>query len=146
MPTASRLIAAVCLMVIAFIVSGMIMDNGDEGKDYGNFVYVNMILGLVCGWKVMGKRAGRGWTSAINNGLTGVAALVFWGLFVQGTYEMFRQAMRNRYGGPFESLQAIFTLSLDYGRQLMVPEILTTLAIGAVIAGLLTEEGWRRWR
>lgn len=145
MPTASRLVAAVCLVVVAFIVSGMIIDNGEEGKDYGYFTYVNILIGWICGWKIMGKRAGRGWTAGINNGLTGVAALVFWGLFVQGTYEMFRLAMRHRFDGPFEALLAIFQLSVEYGKQLLAPEIILTLLIGAVVTGLAVEQASRRW-
>jgi len=146
MPTAPRLVAAICLAVIAFLVSGMIISNGEEGKDYGWFTYVNLLIAGACGWKVMGKRAGRGWTAAVNNGLTGVAALVFWALFVQGWYEMFRLAMRHRYDGPFEALLAIFQIGVEYGKLLVVPEILWTLAIGALIAGLATEEASRRWR
>ncbi|WP_299078662.1 TrgA family protein [uncultured Ruegeria sp.] len=146
MPSASRLVAAICLVVIAFLVSSMIIENGEEGKDYGYFTIVNIALGWICGWKVMGKRAGRGWTAGVNNGLTGVASLVFWALFVQGCYEMFRLAMRHRYDGPFEALLAIFKIGLDYGQLLLVPEILVTLGVGAVVAGLATEEASRRWR
>ncbi|NOD29763.1 TrgA family protein [Ruegeria atlantica] len=146
MPTASRLVAAVCLVVLAFLVSGMVIDNGEEGKDYGYFTYVNMALGAICGWKIMGKRAGRGWTAGINNGLTGVASLLFWALFVQGCYRMFDLAMRNRYGGPFEAVMAIFSIGIDYGKQLIYPEILVALAIGAVVAGLATEQASRKWR
>lgn len=146
MPTASRLVAAVCLIVLAFLVSSMVIENGEEGKDYGYFTYVNMALGAICGWKIMGKRAGRGWTAGINNGLTGVASLVFWALFVQGCYRMFDLAMRNRYGGPFEAVMAIFSIGIDYGKQLIYPEILVTLAIGAVVAGLATEQAGRKWR
>ncbi len=146
MPTASRLIAAVCLLVVAFLVSSMIITNGEEGKDYGAFTYINMFLGVACGWMIMGRRAGKGWTAAINNGLTGIASLVFWGLLVQGCYEMFRLAMRHRYDGPFEALLAIFQIGIEYGRLLLTPEILLTLAIGALVAGLATEEASRRWR
>ncbi|RLK10389.1 TrgA family protein [Ruegeria conchae] len=146
MPTASRLVAALCLLVIAFLVSSMIINNGEEGKSYGWFTYVNMLLAVTCGWVIMGKRAGRGWTAAVNNGLTGVAALVFWGLFVQGTYEMFSQAMRHRYGGPFEALLEIFKIGVAYGEQLLPSEILITLGIGAVVTGILTEIAYRRWR
>ncbi len=146
MPTASRLVAALCLLVIAFLVSSMIINNGEEGKSYGWFTYVNMLLAVACGWVIMGKRAGRGWTAAVNNGLTGVAALVFWGLFVQGTYEMFSQAMRHRYGGPFEALLEIFKIGVAYGEQLLPSEILITLGIGAVVSGILTEIAFRRWR
>ncbi len=146
MPTASRLVAALCLVVIAFIVSGMVIQNGPEDKEYGKFTYVNMSIGFICGWVIMGKRAGRGVTAGINNGLTGAAALVFWGLFVQGTYEMFSLAMRQRYGGPFEALLSIFSIGVEYGKQLIVPEILWTLAIGAVVTGLATEFAARRWK
>ena len=146
MPTAARLIASVCLLVIAFLVSSMIIENGEEGKSYGYFTIVNMVLGVVCGWVIMGKRAGRGWTAGINNGLTGVASLVFWGLFVQGSYEMVQQAMRNRFGGPFEAVLAIFELGIGFASQLGAVEILITLAIGAVISGLLTEGAARRWK
>ncbi len=146
MPTASRLVAALCLLVIAFLVSSMIINNGEEGKSYGWFTYVNMLLAVACGWIVMGKRAGRGWTAAVNNGLTGVAALVFWGLFVQGAYEMFSQAMRHRYGGPFEALLEIFKIGVAYSEQLLPSEILITLGIGAVVSGILTEIAFRRWR
>jgi len=145
MPTASRLVAALSLMVVAFLVSGMIIDNGEEGKDYGYFTYVNLVLGFLCGWVIMGKRAGRGWTAAVNNGLTGVVSLVFWGLFVQGTYEMFRLAMRHRYDGPFEALLAIFQIGVDFGKPLISPEIIATLAIGALLSGLFTEGASRRW-
>ncbi|MTH99636.1 MULTISPECIES: TrgA family protein [Alphaproteobacteria] len=146
MPTAPKLVAAICLMVVAFLVSGMIIDNGEEGKSYGYFTFVNLALGFACGWGIMGKRAGRGWTSALNNGLTGMVSLVFWGLFVQGAYEMFRLAMRHRYDGPFEAVLAIFELGVEFGKQLMVPEILITLAIGALVAGVFTEQAARRWR
>ncbi|WP_170331342.1 TrgA family protein [Ruegeria arenilitoris] len=146
MPSAPRLVAAICLLVVAFLVSSMIIDNGEEGKDYGWFTVVNMVIGVVCGWKIMGKRVGRGWTGAINNGITGVASLVFWGLFVQGCYEMFRLAMRHRYNGPFEALIDIFKIGIDYSQLLLAPEILWTLVIGALIAGLATEEAGRRWR
>ena len=81
-------------MVVAFLVSGMAIANGEESKDHGCFTYVNMTPGIICGWVVMGKRTGRGWTAGVNNGLTGVAALVFRVLFLQDTHEMFGQAMR----------------------------------------------------
>jgi len=146
MPDAARLVAALSLALIAFIVSGQIMPLMPEGTNFGWFTYVNMALGILCGWIVMGKRAGRGITPAINNGLTGVAALVFWGLFVQGVYEMVRLAMRNRYDGPFEALAAIFEIGLDYGTTILVPTVVLTLLAGAVLAGLATEFAWRNWR
>ncbi|MEM9552142.1 MAG: TrgA family protein [Pseudomonadota bacterium] len=146
MPNASRLIAAVSLAVLAFIASGMVMPLMPDGIDFGYFTYINMALGLACGWIIMGSRAGRGVTAAINNGITGTAALVFWALFVQGCYEMFRKAMQNWYDGPFEAIIAVFQIMFDYALIVFVPSVILTLVIGGVISGLATEQASRRWR
>ena len=147
MPDAARLAAAICLALIAFIVSGQVMPLMPEGTDFGWFTWVIVALGLICGWVIMGKRAGRGTTAAINNGLTGVAMMVFWALFVQGCYEMFDRAMRNRYDGPFEALAAIFEIAaMEYGVVLLVPNIIFTLLVGAILAGFATDYAKKRWR
>ncbi|SDD80899.1 TrgA family protein [Ruegeria marina] len=146
MPTAARLVAAICLAVLALVVSQQVKPLMPEGTDFGYFDFVNMGLGLLCGWFVMGTRAGRGISAGITNGLTGMAALVFWALFVQGSYEMFRLAMRNRYDGPFEAVLAIFEKGVEFGAVLLAPNIIWTLLAGAVICGLMTEVAWRRWR
>ncbi len=145
MPSAAKLVAAIGLAILAFIVSGMIIPLLPENTDVGYFPFINIILGVLCGWFVMGKRAGRGVTAAINNGFTGMVSLVFWALFVQGCYEMIRLAMRNRYSDAFESIIAIFKIMIEHGMILMDVWIIVTLIVGGVITGLLTENAWRRW-
>ncbi len=146
MPTGARLTAALCLALLAFILSSEIMPLMPEGTDFGYFTLINIAIGLIIGWVVMGKRAGRGFVPAINNGIGGVAVMLFWGLFIQGTYEMFRLAMRNRYDGPFEALSAIFTIGLDYAIVIFVPVVIVTVLVGALLSGLVTEHASRRWR
>ena len=146
MPNAARLIAALCLAVVAFIVSGQVMPLMPEGTDFGYFTVVNVALGIVVGWVAMGKRAGRGTAAAVTNGLTGIALLVFWALFIQGCYEMFRRAMRNRYDGPFDALMAIFEIGIGYGAVLLVSYIIGTLLGGGIVAGLATEYASKKWR
>jgi hypothetical protein len=145
MPDAARLVSALCLALIAFIVSGQVMPLMPEGTDFGWFTWINVALGVIVGWIVMGKRAGRGVTAAINNGITGVVSLVFWALFVQGSYEMVRQAMRNRYDGPFEALSSIFIIGMEYGLIMLVPSIIFTLLIGGVLAGFAADYAKKRW-
>ncbi|MGB7244262.1 MAG: TrgA family protein [Sulfitobacter sp.] len=146
MPTAARLTAAICLAVVAFILSGQIMPLMPESTDFGYFTYVNIVLGLACGWIVMGKRAGRGVTAAINNGLSGVACLIFWGLFIQAANEMVRLAMRNRYDGAFDALASMFQIALDWGLILLTVPIGITVLFGSVLSGLFTEMAKRKWR
>ncbi|WIY24188.1 TrgA family protein [Parasedimentitalea psychrophila] len=146
MPTGAKLTAALCLALLAFILSEEIKPLMPEGTSFDNFTYLNMAIGLVVGWVVMGKRAGRGTVPAINNGISGVAVMLFWGLFIYGADEMFRLAMRNRYDGPFEALSQIFVIGLDYATVIFVPQVIATVLIGALVSGLVTESASRRWR
>jgi len=145
MPTGARLTAAISLALLAFVVSGQVMPLMPEGTEFGYFTHVNVVLGLLTGWIFMGRRVGHGLVPAINNGLTGAAVMVLWALFIQGAWEMFRLAMRNRFDGPFEALLAIFTLSVDYFFVIAVPTVLISLAVGGCLAGLLAENAHKRW-
>ncbi|MBD3663202.1 TrgA family protein [Sulfitobacter aestuariivivens] len=146
MPTAARLMAAVCLAALAFLLSGVVMPLMPESTDFGYFVPVNIVLGLLAGWFVMGKRAGRGTTAAINNGLTGVFVLVLWALFVQSCNEMTRLAMRNRYDDAFEAIVAIFEIGAEWAWTIATFDFMVIAIIGAVLSGLATEFAENRWR
>ena len=145
-PSAGNLVAGMCLMVVAFVVSGMIPALLPEGTDMGYFTVVNLVLAFVVGWRTIGSRVGRGTTSAITIGLTGSIVLVFWALFVQACNEMTRLAMRNRYGDAFEALIAIFELMTEWFLLMLTAPVLGTLAVGGIISGLVAESAAKRWR
>lgn len=145
MPDAAKLVAGLGMALLAFIVSGMIMPLFEEEMNFGYFTHVNIVLGFIVGWIVIGRRAGRGMISAINVGLTGAVALVFWGLFVQSSNEMTRLAMKNRFDGPFEALVSIFEIGADWAILMTTVPIWATLLIGGVIVGFATEFAWRAW-
>ncbi len=150
MPDAARLTAAACLAVVAFFLSGLVMEayEAEIGGEvnFGAFIPVNIVLGIAVGWFSMGKRAGRGVSSAITNGVTGAFLLVLWGLFVQACNEMTARAMKNLYDGPIEAIGAIFQIGAEWGLLLLTAPILGTLAVGAFVSGILTEYAWRTWR
>lgn len=150
MPDAARLVAALSLSVVAFFLSGLVMDVytqfiGSE-VNFGWFIWINVALGLAVGWFSMGKRAGRGVSAAVTNGVTGVFLLVLWGLFVQACNEMTRRAMKNLYDGPIEAIGAIFQIGAEWGLLMLTIPIFGTLAVGAFVTGILTEYAWRTWR
>ena len=146
MPTAARLFSAVALAILAFIVSGQAMPLMPEGTDFGMFTYVNIAVGAVMGWVVVGKRAGRGLIPGITNGMTGMLTMMFWCLCIYGAYEMFSRAMDRRYDDPFESVMAIFELGFDYALMIFVQNIIVTLLIGGVLTGLAAEYAAKRFR
>lgn len=146
MPTAARLVAAICLMFVAFFLSMLVIPLMPESTDFGYFVPVNLFLGLCIGWIVMGKRAGRGPTAAINNGLTGVFVLFLWGIGVQAINEMVRRAMRNRYDGPFEAIVAVFQIGAEWAYMVATLPVGGTALVGGIISGMLAEAASKRWR
>jgi hypothetical protein len=146
MPDAAKLIAALFIGVTGYIASLLFMPLMPESTDFGSFVYVNSMIGIFVGWSVMGKRAGRGITAAINNGFTGAFMLVLWALFLHSCYQMFDRAMDNWYNGAFTALAAIFQFMAEYGLVLMDVRVLFALVAGGLLAGLATEYAWRTWR
>ena len=139
MPTAARLIAALCLAALAWLLSDMVKPLFEEDKNFGSFNLINAGLGLVVGWQVIGSRAGRGMGAAINNGLTGGVLLLFWALLLHSSYKMFQVSMRGRYDGAFEAAAAIFQIMADYAVLIATPLILFTLIVGAALSGLFAE-------
>lgn len=139
MPTAAKLMAAICLAVVGYILSLMVMPLMPESTDFGYFIPLNIFLGLCVGWFVMGRRAGRGTTAAINNGLTGVFVLMLWGVGVQAINEMIRLAMRNRYDGPFEAMVAVFQIGAEFAVIIMTAPIAIVAVIASIITGVLVE-------
>jgi hypothetical protein len=117
-----------------------------EGTQFGSFTGVNTCLGILLGWTVMGKRAGRGYVGAINNGLTGAVTLAIWGLFVQACYSMVQLAMRHRYDSFFDAILGIFDEFLDLSQHLLHADILVALFGGAIFAGIIAEFATRQGR
>lgn len=149
MPTAARLVAAIALAALGWFASELIkpLIEAQTGRtEFGAFSAINLVIGAVCGWIVIGKRAGRGYSAAIGNGITGTAALVFWGLFVQAVAEMVRLSLARRYDGPIEAIAAVFELIVDYGAYLLDAQVLVALFAGAIVAGVSSEYAARRWR
>jgi len=146
MPTAARLVAALLLAGLAWILSDLVRPLMPEGTPFGSFNIINSLIGLCVGWVVMGRRAGRGIVPGINNGLTGTAVLVLWALAFHSSMEMFRLAMKNRYDGPMEAIAAIFLLASEFGLMIAVPQVAVAAVIGAVVVGLCAEFAARRWR
>ncbi|MCV3272007.1 TrgA family protein [Roseobacter sinensis] len=146
MPDAARLVAAICIGLLGYIVSLQIIPLMPESTDFGYFVYVNAVIGVFVGWTVMGKRAGRGLAAAVNNGFGGALMLVLWGLFIHSCVQMFDRAMANWYNGAFQALLAIVKFMAEYGLVMINPLVIFTLIAGGLLAGLFTEFAWRTWR
>ena len=144
--TAPRLVAAVLLAGVGFVASDLIRPLMPEGTQFGWFNYVNAVLGAIMGWVVIGKRVGRGVSAAVGNGVTGAAALIFWGLFTQSVNEMLRLSLRRRYDGPVEALTDMLRIGAEWALTIATVPVMGTIFIGGIVAAVLAEVSARHWR
>ncbi len=145
MPSITRLVAALCLAGMAAVLSGMIAPLFDSGFRKAPFFAVNIAIGLMVGWQVLGPRAGLGWRGALGNGLGGGALVMFWALFVHAVLLMARRAMAHWYAGPSDALIAIFDLMLGFAQVIARPDILAVFVLGSVLSGLVCAYTKAKW-
>lgn len=144
--TAAKLIGAILMGGLGIVISELVKPLLPEGTDPGHLTLVNLCIGLVFGWKILGKRAGRGIWEAVNNGLTTVIVMVIVGLFTQGANEMLRRSLLSAYDSPIFAVKESFRFSIGYGAYLLDPTIIAALFGGVVVGGIVTEIASRHWR
>ncbi|MEO5615692.1 MAG: TrgA family protein [Cypionkella sp.] len=145
MPTASKLAAAVAYALLGFIAAQCFVKYLPEGTPLGYFREITAAIGFITGWLVMGKLTRKGYREAVNSGLVTALLLVFWALLAFSLYFMIKKSMRMMYDGPMEAVLGIFQLMFDYGKMLVVPDMLGLILIGGIVAGMVTEWAGKRW-
>lgn len=145
MPTGGKLIAAVCFAALAFFISGLIIPFLPEGTPVGKFGPINALIGLIMGWVVMGKGAGKKLSQSFGYGLTTLAATVFWCLVVWAGWAMLQNSLRLRYDGPMDALKDMAQLAIDYAKLIAVQAVVIPAVVGALFMAWVTDFFARRW-
>ena len=145
MPTAAKLVAAVCFAIVGWIAANAYVPVLGVDFEAGPFRELMALIGLVVGWRVMGPDAGLGYRHAMGSGLKTAVVLVFFALLLFSVREMVLQSMKMRYDGPMEAVLDVFSLMLERAREMMTAEVLGALLIGGIVAGILTEKASKRW-
>ncbi|MBV2361176.1 TrgA family protein [Thalassococcus sp. CAU 1522] len=146
MPTAAKFIAALTFGILGLISAQIVKTLMPPSTDFGMFVPVTTGVAALCGWVIVGPRAGRGMSAAISNGFTGTVAMVLWNLFIQSANEMTARSFKRFYDTAFEAIAAIFEIAVEYGSKMLDPRLLMVLFLGGIAAGIITEFAARRWR
>jgi hypothetical protein len=145
MPTAAKLVASVLFALLSYFVADLYAQGVTDGTPVTYLRQGAAAIGLICGWRVMGRLVGKGMSDAIGSGVRTVLTTVFFVLLLFAIYKMIETSTKGIYDGPLEAVLAIFDLMLRYGRGLISPEILGTTFIGGALAGMATEWADRRW-
>ena len=148
MPTAARIVAAICIAFVAWVGSGLVKLEMPAQSSFGFFVPLSVIVALACGWIILGRRADRGrlgFGGAIGVGLSAMAVAVFWVLFVIAAQESFAVAIQKTYHDPMKVIYGIYPIAGKYGATLLETTILVWLVFGGAISGILAHLAGQRW-
>lgn len=147
MPTGGKLVAAVFFGMLAYFISDLIKPLLEEthGNRLTPFSWWNGFIGVVMGWQLIGKTAGKGYRSAFGMGLTTFAATVFWCLVLWSAVEMIDRSMRRAYNGAVEALQDMTQIFVEYAVMMAENDILIASVVGALFCAWVTEFFGKRW-
>jgi len=146
MPTAAKLVAAICFAFLAFVTCIVVEGTLPEDTRIGYIYEVSIASGAICGWFVSGSARRTGYAEAAATGLrTTVTALVM-ALGVLALSTMVAISMKGRYRGPTDAVLDIFQKFAEFGMLTLSVPALGTMFFGGMIAGIVTENAGRRWR
>lgn len=145
MPTAAKLVAAICYAALGWFCADLIKPHLPEGTQVGLFSPISAALGVIVGWTFVGRRLGDGTGKPLGIGFSGAVLLAVYVLFAFSGYEMVRLSTRGRYDGPVDALQSMFELGVGYAWTVAVPEVLAAVVLGGLLCGVLTGYAARKW-
>ncbi len=147
MPTGAKLIAAIFFGILAYFISDLIKPYlvETEGTNLTPFSWWNALIGVVMGWQLIGKTAGKSYRNSFGMGLTTFAATVFWCLVLWSGVEMIDKSMRQAYGGAVEALQDMTQIFVEYAVLMAQNDVLIASVVGALFCGWVTEFFGKRW-
>ena len=145
-PTMSKLFAGLALAAAGFFAAQGIVPMIPAGTDGAEELPLIMAsFGLMFGWRVVGVRPGRRWVDACNDGLRGAIYLLAATFAFLGTIQMFKLAVRMRYDDVLSAITDVAGQGIGIGMASLSLQPILTLGIGAMLAGVLSEYGHRRF-
>ena len=139
MPTAGRLVAAILLGALAYYAASLVILLWPQDYNFGWFKEFSALVGVVMGWRVIGKRLGRGKMAGVGAGITGLGAMLFWLFLLLSFNEMIGRSLDLRYDGPFEAINGMFEISFEWWQNIKHPRLWILLVGGAMVIGFVSE-------
>jgi hypothetical protein len=146
MPTAAKLFGAIAFAIVGWISANAFAGVLPEGRQIGFMREIVAFVGLVCGWRVAGALAGKGYSAAIGSGVRAGITMAFFALLGFALYEMVILSTKMRYDGPMEAVLDVFNIMLGYAKLGLTPEILGVFFGGSIIGGWIAEFAGRHWK
>lgn len=145
MPTAAKLAAAALFAALAFLAAEVYRPLLPEGTQTGWLRLGSAAIGLICGWRIMGRLHGKGYYAATGSGVRTSVTVLFWAVLAFSIYTMVYRSTKMLYDDAGEAVLAVFDLMLSYGKLMLDAQFIGVLLLGGLVCGLVTEFVGRRW-
>ncbi|MDP2082860.1 MAG: TrgA family protein [Pseudotabrizicola sp.] len=147
MPTAAKLVAAIIFGFVAFLAAHLYALSLPDPRQSGVLREVSAVVGVLCGWFVMGPfvMRSRRPVDAMGAGVRTSLTILIGVVLIFATVEMLDRAMKGRFKTPLDAILAIFEHSLRLATPIAQPEILGVLLLGGLAGGAVTYWAGRRW-
>ncbi|MDP4033815.1 MAG: TrgA family protein [Pseudorhodobacter sp.] len=147
MPTAAKLVAAIAFALIAYLAAHFYALAMPEGRPSGVLREVSAVVGVLCGWFVMGPFAprARNRVDSMGAGIRTSLTIVVVVVLIFACADMLDRAMKGRYKTPLDAMLGIFEQALGLVPPLAQPDILGVLLLGGLVGGALAHWAGQKW-
>ncbi|VDC30692.1 TrgA family protein [Pseudogemmobacter humi] len=146
MPTSAKLVAAVWFALMGWLAANAHIPALGESASFGRFREITALIGLICGWRILGGQVGKGYADSIGTGLKTSIVLAFFAVLGFSAYQMVGEAMRMHYDGPMGAMLGWVELMMANAKNMATVGVLGVLIFAGVVGGPLAEWTWRRWK
>lgn len=145
MPTAGKLASALIFGALAYALA-LTAQKGGELPHVTQYFFISCtLIGGICGWRVMGRRAEGPAREAPGAGVLTAVMMVIVSILFFATREMLQRSLNKIYRGPVEAVLGVFDIASEYARMLAEPGFLALLAVGGIVGGFAAGLVGRRW-
>ncbi|MEM7709388.1 MAG: TrgA family protein [Pseudomonadota bacterium] len=144
MPTPAKLVSAVLFAALAWWVGETIVREVlEEGTRVGRFREILAFLGLIVGWRYVGRvvtgpmNKGTSYTTAITAGIGGATILLVVSLLLEGFRKMITDSLDLKYSEVGQAASAWMDFLWRDAQTIADPVVLGTLFGGAAAVGLI---------
>ena len=147
MPTAAKLFAAAVIAIVAAVAAHLYALDLPEGRPAGLLREVSALVGVACGWMIMGAAAhrSRSRVDAMGTGIRTSVTIVVLVVLIFAIAEMMGRAFKGRYKTPLDAILGVFEQALLLVPPLAQPDILGVLLLGGLIGGAVAHWAGQRW-
>lgn len=147
MPTAAKLVSAIVFACVAFLAATFYANAIPGGAPPGILPETSAVVGVMCGWFIMGQRAHRTHSriEAMGTGIRTSFTIVVFVVLIFACIEMMDRAFKGRYDTPMEAILGIFEQAIALAPPLAQPNVLAVLLLGGLFGGAAAHWAGQRW-